>query len=140
MIAIDTNIIIYLYLNSEKRSLIESIAQLDSDWIVPLLWRSEFRNVLVNYIRVEQLTLENAQKIMEIASERMLGSEFSVSSHEVLALAAQSGRTAYDCEFIALAINKSIPLVTHDRRLREGFPEVAISPEDFVQQRGRHRR
>ncbi len=132
MIAVDTNVLVYLYLNSEKRSLIESIMQLDSEWGVPFLWRSEFQNVLVNYLRIEQLNLEQAQIIMDAALKRMAGNEFFVPSRDVLALAAESGRTAYDCEFVAMASKLRIPLVTHDRRVCESFPQIAISPDDFV--------
>jgi predicted nucleic acid-binding protein len=46
-------------------------------------------------------------------------------------LAARSACSAYDCEFVALARDLDVRLVTADRRLR-GLPDTAISPEDFA--------
>jgi len=37
-------------------------------------------------------------------------------------LAASSGCSAYDCEFVAAAQQLDAPLVTADRALRKGFP------------------
>ena len=37
--------------------------------------------------------------------------------HTALELAIQTGRTAYDCLYIALAIKQACPLITSDRRL-----------------------
>ena len=50
----------------------------------------------------------------------------------VLELAAVSGRSAYDCEYVAVAEALGVPLVTADRALESGFPGVAVSPESFM--------
>jgi predicted nucleic acid-binding protein len=49
-----------------------------------------------------------------------------------LQLAAESGCSAYDCEFVALARDLEVPLVTADRQLLAAFPSTAVSPEAFV--------
>jgi predicted nucleic acid-binding protein len=53
-------------------------------------------------------------------------------SHHVLSLAAQSGCSAYDCEFVALAQDLRVPLVTTDRQILKAFPTVAVSPAACV--------
>jgi predicted nucleic acid-binding protein len=53
-------------------------------------------------------------------------------SGEVLRLASASGCTAYDCEFVALALALEAPLVTSDRELLAAFPAVARSPRDHL--------
>ncbi|MBL7164528.1 MAG: type II toxin-antitoxin system VapC family toxin, partial [Anaerolineales bacterium] len=58
MIVVDTNIIAYLYLESERSSQAERLLEKDTQWSAPLLWRSEFRNVLALYIRKKELSLE----------------------------------------------------------------------------------
>lgn len=50
----------------------------------------------------------------------------------VLHLAGASGRSAYDCEFVALAEALGVRLVTADRELTRSFPDRAISLEDFA--------
>ncbi len=61
-----------------------------------------------------------------------MGREYTVVSHKVLQLAGQSGCSAYDCEFVSLAMDLEIPLVTSDRQILRAFPKVAVSPEGFM--------
>ena len=58
--------------------------------------------------------------------------EYSVVSHRVLQLATDSGCTAYDCEFVALAQDLRVPLVTTDGKILRAFPTVAVSLEAFA--------
>ena len=51
MIAVDTNVIADLYLESEFTARAEALLEIDSDWAAPLLWRSEFRNILAGATR-----------------------------------------------------------------------------------------
>ena len=104
---------------------------LDSEWIAPSLWVSEFRNVLRNYIAGGHLTLAKALGYMSAAEALMRGRDYAVSSVTVLALVAASGCTAYDCEYVALAKAVGVPLVTTDKAVLRAFPETAIRPEDF---------
>lgn len=60
----------------------------------------------------------------------MTGGEYSVASQ--LQLAAQSGCSAYDCEFVGLAQDLGVTFVTADRQILAAFPSVAVSPESFV--------
>ena len=32
----------------------------------------------------------------------------------------------YDCEFVALAMTKDLPLVTEDQRILRSFPNIAV--------------
>jgi predicted nucleic acid-binding protein len=51
MIVVDTNIICYLYLLTKYTELAEQLLQKQPQWIAPVLWISEFRNVLTLYLR-----------------------------------------------------------------------------------------
>ncbi|MGA8893316.1 MAG: hypothetical protein WB493_17280 [Anaeromyxobacteraceae bacterium] len=55
-----------------------------------------------------------------------------IATDVVLTLADRSGCTAYDCEFVSVAMELGVPLVTSDRQVLGAFPEFATSPEDFV--------
>lgn len=134
MIVVDTNIIGYLYLSSERSTQAEMALFRDSEWAAPILWRSELRNVLSRYVRNKMLSLEDAIQIMDNASDMMWDREYEVSSQQVLGLAAVSTCSAYDCEFVVLAQALEAPLVTVDRQILEQFSAVAISLEDFVAQ------
>ena len=132
MIVVDTNIIGYLFLNSPHSAQAEAALKKDSTWAAPLLWRSELRNVLTLYLRKGLLALEDALQIMEEASRLLAGREFAVPSLAVLTLASQSALSAYDCEFVALAQDLGVPLVTVDRQILREFPRVAVGLEAFV--------
>jgi predicted nucleic acid-binding protein len=54
-----------------------------------------------------------------------------VSSEKVLELAGESGCTAYDCEFVALAQELGVALVTTDKQVLKAFPKIAVSLEQF---------
>ena len=52
--------------------------------------------------------------------------EREVDSAAVMDLVAASSCSAYDCEFVALARQMGVPLVTEDAGLLRAFPDVAI--------------
>ena len=131
MIVVDTNVIGYLFLSSEHSLLAERALKIDSEWAAPMIWRSELRNVLALYMRRDIIKLEIAQLIMNSALELLRGREYEVSSHEVLRLASESECSAYDCEFIAVANELKVSLITSDKQLFRKFPEVTISLSDF---------
>ena len=53
--------------------------------------------------------------------------EYTVGSLDVLRLADSTGCSAYDAEFIVLAQELGIHLVTMDSMILKTFPETAIS-------------
>ena len=73
---------------------------------------------------------------MDSATDLMRGREYQVTSYRVLGLAAASTCPACDCEFVALAQDLGVPLVTTDRQLLQQFPEVAVLLGDFARPRG----
>ena len=132
MIVVDTNIIGYLYLSSEHSTRAEQALLRDPEWAAPLLWRSELRNVLALYMRRDLLSLQTAQQIMAEATTLMQGGEYQVTSLHVLNLAATSTCSAYDCEFVALAQDLGVPLVTVDQQILSQFPTLARSLDAFT--------
>lgn len=133
MIVVDTNVIGYLYLTSPHSRQAEQALRKDMNWVAPLLWRSEFRNVLALYIRKRWLTLEASQKIMAEALSLMDDREYEVDSNQVLDLVALGNCSAYDCEFVALAQELGTSLVTVDKQLLRAFPDVSVSLDAFAE-------
>lgn len=133
MIVVDTNVIGYLFLSSEQSHLAERALQKDDEWAAPTLWRSEFRNVLLFYMRKDIIKLEQAIPIMDSALKLLRGREYEVPSFEVLRLASISKCSAYDCEFVAAANDLKVPLITVDKQLLREFHPVAVSLGSFIE-------
>ncbi len=127
MIVVDSNVVAYLYLQSEYTEAAEALLRQDGDWTAPVLWRSEFRNILAGYLRRKTLTFEQACDLQGEAEDLLAGAEFEVDSAAVLELVRDSDCSAYDCEFVALAVKLDTKLVTVDKKLLKAFPDRAVA-------------
>ena len=131
MIVVDTNTIAYLYLPSDHAEAIARVLVKDAHWIAPMLWRSEFRNILAVYMNRDFLTLSEALDIQQRAEYLLDGNEYAVDSHSVLRLAQESTCSAYDCEFVCLAQSTHSKLVTADKNPLRAFPDLAVKAYDL---------
>lgn len=127
MIVVDTNVLAYLYLPGEYTAAADALLQRAPEWAAPLLWRSEFRNILAGYLRRETLSFAQAAATQREAENLMAGTEFAMDSLSVLELVRDSDCSAYDCEFIALAQKLDTLLVTMDSKLLKAFPKQAVA-------------
>jgi len=133
MIIVDTNILIYLYIQGEHTASVESLLEIDCNWAAPLLWRSEFRNVLALYLRKNIISLQQATNIIEQAEHLMIENEYQPSSKIVLDLVNGSHCSAYDCEFVSLAKQFDIPLITQDKKILTEFPKYSSPLNRFIE-------
>jgi predicted nucleic acid-binding protein len=127
MIVVDTNVVAYLYLPGMFTAAAEKLLQREPEWAAPLLWRSESRNILAFYLRERPLTFEHSFEIQREAEALLADNEYDVDSFAVLELARDSGCTACDCEFVALAKRLGVKLVTADAKVRKAFPTVTTA-------------
>ena len=127
MIVADSNIIAYLYLPCEFTHYAEALLMSDPEWVAPVLWRSEFRNILAGYVRRKTISFEQAYELQREAESLMSGYEYEMDSLDVLSLVRDSDCSAYDCEFVALAKRLGIHLVTMDKKVLRSFPTIAKS-------------
>ena len=131
MIVVDSNVLAYLYLPGERTADAEALLEQDPEWAAPVLWRSEFRNILAGYTRRKTLTFEQACSLQSEAEDLLSGAEFEVDSRAVLELVRDSDCSAYDCEFIALAIKLDTKLVTADKKVLTAFPNRTMALTAF---------
>lgn len=57
--------------------------------------------------------------------------EQAVASSDVLKLVKQTGHSSYDCEYVVLAQQLSVQLVTGDRKVARLFPDTAVLLGDY---------
>lgn len=127
MIVVDTNVVAYLYLPGDFTAQAESLLERDPEWAAPVLWRSEFRNILAGYMRRGVLTFDQARELQAEAESLLTGNEHDVDSNQVLELVRDSDCSAYDCEFVALAQQLDTRLVTMDAKVLKAFPQRAVA-------------
>ena len=127
MIVVDTNVVAYLLLPGPQTAAAEALLEAHPTWAAPPLWRSEWRNVLCGYLRNGSLNLEQVIALQEQAETLVISHEEPVQSEAVLRLAASSGCSAYDCEFVVADQQLDAPLVTADRALLKAFPALTRS-------------
>jgi predicted nucleic acid-binding protein len=131
MIVADANLVAYYYLPGPLQPLAQKIMQKDSVWLVPPIFISEFRNIILGFVRKDKLhkkdAIELAVRVELVFNQKTKG----ISSVQVMDVACDSGCSAYDAEYISLAQMMNIKLVTNDKFLLTAFPKIAVSLEDF---------
>lgn len=132
MIVVDANVIAYAVIPGAKTALALSAIELDAEWVAPPLWRSELRNILATSVRTKRLTMGQALAGWEQAARLVVETGLDPDCARVLQLSVQSGASAYDCEYVALAQSLSVPLVTADERLARRFGDVVVDLARFV--------
>ena len=133
MIVADNTLISYFTIRGDRTETALEVRRKDPKWAAPLLWRSEFLNVLWLHVRQGEFGLDLAIEHIDLAEDLIGDRSYQVSPTEVLRLAIESGCTAYDTQYAALARQLEIPLLTHDEEVLESFPETAIRPSDFLE-------
>ena len=137
MIVVDTNVIHYCWVRGQNTEIAQAVRHQDPEWHAPMLWRSELRNVLTAYLRRGLLTRAQVVGILSNVDQALAEGEHIIPDDIVLDVVAGSALTAYDAEFVALAIILSVPLVTADKgivgtgprgRLEAAFPILVRTP------------
>ena len=134
MIVVDTDVIGYFWIRMDvgRASLARDVREKDDDWVAPRIWQSEFRNVLRGYLAGDYMTLAEALDYAEMAEDDLRESTHSVPTQPVLELVEETGHSAYDCEYVALAQELDVPLGTGDTTVADRFPDTAVLLEDYA--------
>lgn len=130
-VVVDTNVVAYYWLPGSHTEDAIAVRKKADAWFVPQLWRSEFRNVLASYMRAGNLNADQARAAVRAAESELVEFEREVDSVDVLNLVARSECSAYDCEFVSLAMAMGFPLITEDARILRDFPKVAANMAAF---------
>lgn len=132
MIVVDTNVLAARNMLHEKSALAEEVNRHDSVWIAPQLWRYEFQNILSKNLWTGRMTIESAVLTWRQVVEAMADNERDPSPERVIDLASEYRITAYDANFIALALEMNVLCVTEDVELQRKFPAIAVGMEHFI--------
>ena len=135
MIVADVNVLAYLLIKGEKTPQARAVWQIDAAWVLPDLWRDEFLNILTTYVRQGGTDLESAKALWTTAIDLFADKEWSADPLMVLELAQRFRLSAYDAQYLAVAIALDAKLLTEDRALRQAAPQHSLTMQAFLDSR-----
>ena len=133
MIVVDVNTIAYLWIPGEMSECAQRALARDPHWVSPVLWRSEFRNILAGYLRRGDLDSDTVDRCLTSAEAQLTGHEYLIPSALIMQKVATSVCSAYDCEYVALAEDLKTTLVTSDKQILRDFPLLTTSLKTYAE-------
>jgi len=131
---VDTNVFVYALLREpefyrEAAAILRNVPFI----VVPDSFRAELVNAVWQWVRARDLTLDEGVSVLRDSEETVARVIPTTSLWErALALAVDNGHSPYDTLFVALAESEGTKLVTYDAKLRQTFPEIALSPAEYL--------
>lgn len=132
MIVADTNLVAYLLIEGDQTEAARRALARDPDWTMPTLWRSEFLSVLAVSHRAGVLDLDQALHVWRVATDLFGAREVEVDGESALRTAVEASISAYDAQFVVLAEQLGVSLVTADRKLTEACAPPAVALGEFA--------
>ena len=132
MIVVDTNIAVYLFLDSYASERAATLLRLDSEWRSEQLLLIELVNVLAQSVRAGRLERNAAVSVLSQITSFFGAKLHEVDDQEVLALSLNLGISGYDARYLALAMSLNTKLITEDRKLRGAAPEWTESLDEAI--------
>lgn len=132
MIVVDSNVLSARVLTGPLTDLAERVERQDPVWIAPPLWRYELQSILAKTLWAGYITPQNAGAAWRQVADQMRDNEFDPPADMVLDLSVRHRISAYDANFIALALQMNTPCITEDRELHKKFPGVAVGMAAFL--------
>ncbi|MBO6575870.1 MAG: type II toxin-antitoxin system VapC family toxin [Rhodothermales bacterium] len=131
MIVADTNLVVHFFVRSGRTEGADGVFSRDPVWCAPSIWKSEFRNTLLQLIKHRRLSVPEAAAAWANATLFVRTAEMDPPVEQVLDVGLRRGLSAYDAEFVVTAQRLGLQLITTDRGILSTCRETAISPEDF---------
>lgn len=132
MIIVDSNVLAARNLTGTNSMVAEQVEQKDPVWIVPPLWRYEFQNILAKVTGARQITIKDAIFVWKKVSKQLTANEHEPNPEMVIYLSDRYKITAYDANFIAVAMEMDLMFVTEDGELQRKFPALAMGMKTFI--------
>ena len=132
MIVADANLIAYFSVDGVNTPTAKRVFAKDRVWYAPDLWRAEMLSILAARLRRKEDSVENAEHCYLFAESLMRDHTYAIDFRRVLAVVARTGCTGYDSQYVALAEERGLKLVTNDGGILQNAAHVAVTPEQFL--------
>jgi len=131
MIVVDTSVVAFLFIEGEESGVVRKLYQMDSEWVTPPILNHEMLTILAAVGSAD----EDAVAVEAIWREvrALFGGRQQVPDPvRSLRMAVELGVSGYDAQYLALAAQLHLPLVSCERRLLEALPGKVVSPEEYL--------
>jgi predicted nucleic acid-binding protein len=130
-VVLDASIVLSWYFDDEVDEYgARVLRSLGGDTAVePAIWPLEIANGVLMAERRGRLSLADATRVLNTVAQLPVtldAPEFGATFGRVLTLAREQTLSAYDASYLELALRSSLPLATHDRRLREAAMQIGL--------------
>ena len=95
--------------------------------IVPDLFWHEMRNVLLTSYRRKRISLPEVSTSMARLEQLDIATAHTADNAVIITLAERHALTAYDAAYLALALDRQLPLATLDRKLAEAAVREGVA-------------
>lgn len=118
MIVVDCTVIADFFIgNAELQSSVQSLLEMDSEWIAPVLWRYEFGHVLLKEVRGGRMSADKMDQFLAAGETLIIESVVDFDASEIAALSRARDLSFYDASYVWLGQARALPFYTRDGKL-----------------------
>ena len=133
MIVVDANVVAYATIKGTKTPVARQLRAAERHWVMPSLCRHELANVLLSHVRSGHFTEQDIGQIWDKFALVLEGNEREVSLVSAVRLANERSISAYDAQYVWLASELNMPLITEDRQIISRCTDVARSMSQHLE-------
>ncbi|MBU2601908.1 MAG: type II toxin-antitoxin system VapC family toxin [Actinobacteria bacterium] len=131
-LVVDANVVVYMLLDGEKSPAARRLHEMRPDWVCPTILRHEFMNVCATYQRAGGFSRRECLALLKTGLGLLSGREVDIDPEAAVGVALDLDLSAYDAQYVAVALALQGVLVTEDRLVLARAPAVARTLADFV--------
>ena len=133
MIVVDTTLVAYFVIPGTGTADAERVRAKDRDWVAPNLLRFELLNVVAQQFHQNFISRDGALRMFRRGLTLLNFSKLQSDPLFILNMCQATGLSPCDLEFVWLAMEQGVPLVTVDQQIIKAFPDVAVHLSEFGQ-------
>jgi predicted nucleic acid-binding protein len=132
MIVADASLVTFLFLEGELSGVVREIYLLDHDWITPPILNHELLNIFAA-LGASEGDVQGMEELWREA-RGLLGSRQQIPDPlRSLRLGIELGVSGYQAQYLALADQLRVPLLTVDQRILELLPKKTCTPQEYLE-------
>ena len=118
MIVVDCTVVADFFIgNAEMQRSVQSLLEMDSEWIAPVLWRYEFGHVLLKEVRGGRMSQDLMDRFLAAGEKLIVESVVDFDASEIAVLSHTRNLSFYDASYVWLGQTRCLPFYTRDGKL-----------------------